>query len=504
MTHFFLGIFNRGLAAGWLVLAVLVLRLVLQKAPKWAPVLLWGLVALRLVCPFSIESPLSLLPGARPIPERVLTGPSFALQTGVGPVDTAVNGYLGDRYFEGVTAPAGHGRQVVAALGVLWAVGVLALAAYALLAGRRLRRRLTGAVCRQDNIFVCEGLPAPFLLGLARPRIYLPSALEGPARRYVLAHEQAHLRRRDHWWKSLGFALLTVYWFQPLLWLAYALLCRDIELACDEAVIKTLDAGQRADYSQALLTASVGGHLAAGPLAFGEVGVRQRVRAILRYHKPAAWLLAAAIAVCAVAAVCFLTDPPGTRGAGDTPLRPDPLQPAATRWFDYWQTPQELPADGRLETAIPALPGVTFRWNAVSVEAVTAAGVFPLYSGLPVWNGYFCDLTGDGLPELCSTLSFGSGLVDTRVILYDYANGASYQLADRGVCDYTLRQDADGRLVVDKRDYGSGEVLASGPLVYADGCIQVAFDEAPQPALPPAGEGRFSRPGRSPDRTLLA
>lgn len=495
MTHFFLGIFNRGLAAGWLVLAVLVLRLVLQKAPKWAPVLLWGLVALRLVCPFSIESPLSLLPGARPIPERVLTGPSFALQTGVGPVDTAVNGYLGDRYFEGVTVPAGNGETVMTVLAGFWCAGVLALGTYAVRGMRRLRRRVAEAVRWRDDIFVCEGLPAPFLLGLVWPCVYLPADLDEKSRQYVLAHEQAHLRRRDHWWKSLGFALLTVYWFQPLLWLAYALLCRDIELACDEAVIKTLDAGQRADYSQALLTASLGGRLTAGPLAFGEVGVKRRIRSVLRYHKPAGWLTALALLLCAGAAVCFLTDP-ARRADGGTA--------AAVKWFDYWQTPEEMPADGRLETALSEFPGVTFRWYAAGVEAVTADGVLPLYGGLPVWSAYFCDLTGDGLPELCSTLSFGSGLVDTRVILYDYANGASYQLADRGVCDYTLRQDADGRLVVDKRDYGSGEVLASGPLVYADGCIQVAFDEAPQPALPPAGEGRFSRPGRSPDRTLLA
>ena len=310
MIGLFLKIVNMSITASWLVAAVLVLRLALRKAPKWARVLLWGIVAVRLICPFSVESALSLIPSMETLPDRILIGPSFQVQSGVAPVDRRVNEYLRSRYFEGVTVPAENGRNVMAVLTVIWIVGAVLLLFYMAVSYLRLRRQVSTAVRFKGSIFQSGDIPSPFVLGILKPRIYLPFGLDGQSMEHVVAHEQAHIRRRDHWWKPLGFLLLTVYWFNPLMWLAYVLLCRDIELACDEKVIRELGTDQRADYSQALLACSVSpGRITACPLAFGEVGVRERVKSVLRYKKPGFWLVAAAAAACGIAAVCFLTDP---------------------------------------------------------------------------------------------------------------------------------------------------------------------------------------------------
>lgn len=316
MSKLFLEVVNRSIAAGWLVLAVLVLRLIFKKAPRWVNILLWGIVAVRLSCPFTIQSAWSLIPSAETIPERVLSGPSFDIQTGITPVDDWVNDYLGDRYFEGVSVPVKQGAHMMTVFAALWTVGVLFLTVYAVVVYWRLRSRVKTAVLYRDNIFQSENVEAPFVLGVIRPRIYLPFRLDGQAMEYVAAHEQAHIRRRDHWWKPLGFLLLTVYWFNPLMWAAYVLLCRDIELACDEKVIKGLDSGQRAGYTQALLDCSVGWRvIAACPLAFGEVGVKARVKAVMKYRKPALWIIAAALIVCIVVSIGFLTDPAAKRAS---------------------------------------------------------------------------------------------------------------------------------------------------------------------------------------------
>ena len=275
MTGLFLKIVNMSIAASWLVLAVLALRFVLKKAPKWVNVLLWGIVAVRLVCPISIESALSLIPSAETIPHEVLSGPSFTVETGIAPIDTQINHYLGDRYFEGVTVPADNGVRVVTVLAAIWGVGMLLLAAYTALSYWRLRRRVSEAVILRENIYQSEKVASPFVLGIIKPKIYLPYNMNERDMEHVAAHENAHIRRRDHWWKPLGFLLLTVHWFNPMMWLAYILLCRDIELACDEKVIKEMGNEQKADYTQALVACSVNRRMiAACPLAFGEVGVK--------------------------------------------------------------------------------------------------------------------------------------------------------------------------------------------------------------------------------------
>ena len=311
MSGIFLKLLNLSISASWLVLVVLALRLMLKRAPKWVNVLLWGMVALRLMVPFSIESALSLIPSAETVsPEVVQFDPAPTITSGVTIIDNAVNPSLSESFAAAPLASVNPLYVWTYLAGWVWLIGLAAMLLYALVSYLRLRRRVSASIRLWENIYVCDEVPSPFILGIVRPRIYLPSALDEAQRGSVLSHERAHLARRDHWWKPLGFALLAVYWFNPLLWLAYTLLCRDIELACDERVLRGMDAGQVKDYSSALLACSVPRRmLAACPLAFGEVGVGARVKNALRYKKPAFWVVAASVAVCVVVAVCFLTNP---------------------------------------------------------------------------------------------------------------------------------------------------------------------------------------------------
>ena len=311
MSGIFLKLLNLSISASWLVLVVLALRLMLKRAPKWVNVLLWGMVALRLMVPFSIESALSLIPSAETVsPEVVQFDPAPTITSGVTIIDNAVNPSLSESFAAAPLASVNPLYVWTYLAGWVWLIGLAAMLAYALVSYLRLRRRVSASIPLRENIYVCDEVPSPFILGIVHPRIYLPSALDEAQRGSVLSHERAHLARRDHWWKPLGFALLAVYWFNPLLWLAYTLLCRDIELACDERVLRGMDAGQIKDYSSALLACSVPRRmLAACPLAFGEVGVGARVKNALRYKKPAFWVVAASVAVCVVVAVCFLTNP---------------------------------------------------------------------------------------------------------------------------------------------------------------------------------------------------
>ena len=311
MSGIFLKLLNLSISASWLVLVVLALRLVLKRAPKWVNVLLWGMVALRLMLPFSIESALSLIPSAETLsPEVVRFDPAPTITSGVTIIDNAVNPSLSESFAAAPLASVNPLYVWTYLAGWVWLIGLAAMLLYALVSYLRLRRRVSASIPLRENIYVCDEVPSPFILGIVHPRIYLPSALDEAQRGSVLSHERAHLARRDHWWKPLGFALLAVYWFNPLLWLAYTLLCRDIELACDERVLRGMDAGQVKDYSSALLACSVPRRMiAACPLAFGEVGVGARVKNALRYKKPAFWVVAASVAVCVVVAVCFLTNP---------------------------------------------------------------------------------------------------------------------------------------------------------------------------------------------------
>ena len=312
MSELFLKIVNMSISASWVVIAVLTLRFCLKKAPKWVNVLLWGIVAARMVFPFSIESVLSLIPSAETISPTIMMEQSPSVQTGVPALNHVINPVISGSFTPAPGASANPLQIWIPVLAGIWLFGIAALFLYSAVSYWRLRRKVCEAVILRDNIYQSENVCSPFVLGIIRPKIYLPYHMDSREMGHVIAHEQTHICRRDHWWKPLGFLLLTIHWFNPLMWLSYVLLCRDIELACDEKVIGKMGNAQRADYTQALVTCSVGRRvIAACPLAFGEIGVKERVKSVMNYKKPAFWIVLASVIVCAVIAVCFLTNPIG-------------------------------------------------------------------------------------------------------------------------------------------------------------------------------------------------
>ena len=315
MTDLFLKIFNISLSAVWIVCGVLAVRLVFRRAPKWVFPLLWGLVGLRLLMPTLPESSVSLLPSAEPVPESVILSPSPAFHTQYDFMDDAVNPIVADSLTPDVGDSVNPMQVLVYAGSLLWCAGLCLTLVYAAVSTIRLRLHMRTAVKTEDGIYRTDRASTPFILGVLRPRIYVPFSVPDASLPHVLAHERAHIRRRDHWIKPASFLLLAVHWFNPFLWLAYVLLCRDIELACDERVIRACTPEERAGYSEALLACSAPRHLSAAlcPLAFGEVGVKARVKSVLSYKKPAFWILVLSLTAAAVLAVCFLTVPRETR-----------------------------------------------------------------------------------------------------------------------------------------------------------------------------------------------
>ena len=310
MADLFLKIVNMSISASWIVLAILLFRIVLKKSPKWINCILWGIVGLRLVMPLSLESVFSLIPSSQTISPEIMTNVTPEINTGIPILNSTINPIISDTFAPEIGASANPLQILIPIISVVWLIGIASLLVYTLISYLQLKNRVGTAVIFRDNIYQSEAVVSPFVLGIIKPKIYLPFNMAEQEMEHVIAHEKAHLRRKDHLWKPLGFLILTLHWFNPVMWLAYILLCRDIELACDEKVVKELDYVQKADYSQALLTCSVNRRMvAACPLAFGEVGVKDRVKSILNYKKPAFWVVMVAIIASIVAAVCFLTNP---------------------------------------------------------------------------------------------------------------------------------------------------------------------------------------------------
>lgn len=310
MTELFITVVNMSISAGWVVLAVLLLRLLLKKAPKWVNVLLWGFVAVRLICPFSFESALSLIPSSQTINPEVALTPAV-IDSGVSVIDNVVNPVISN-----VTITPEPEKElnvfkfIMPYLAGLWLVGIVILLIYTFISYSKLNKKIGTAVLLRDNIYQSEAVVSPFVLGIIKPKIYIPFNMKPEDIEHVISHETAHIKRKDHLWKPLGFLILTFHWFNPLVWIGYILLCRDIELACDEKVIKKLNTDQRADYSEALLSCSVNRRLiSACPVAFGEANVKNRVKSVLNYKKPAFWVILVAVILSVVVAVCFLTNP---------------------------------------------------------------------------------------------------------------------------------------------------------------------------------------------------
>ena len=344
------------LAASWVILAVILLRLVLARAPKWINPLLWCVAGIRLVCPFSVKSVLSLVPSAEVLSaETVLYAPEPAINSGLQFIDNAVNPAFGAAFAAGAGTGANPLYLLTEIASVVWALGAAAMLAWSLASWLVLRGRVSTAVCEDGNVYRSEFTAEPFVLGVLRPRIYLPLRLAPEDAEHVLAHERAHIARRDTWAKPLGWAILSLHWFNPLVWLAYALFCRDIEFACDERVVKSLTPAGRADYSAALLRCGSAAHrVAACPLAFGESAVKSRVKGVLNYRKPAFWLIVAAIAAVIALAVFFLTDP----AAGSSPRGADELLGEALAAVSENPAPApetDIPDAGEYSPAVSAL-----------------------------------------------------------------------------------------------------------------------------------------------------
>lgn len=315
MGEIFLKLLNLSITASWLILAVLGIRLLFRKIPKWITCLLWGVVAIRLIFPFSIESAFSLQPSAEPIRTSTMVEGELIpyvpfVDSNIGVVENTVNPLLAEAFAYQETESVAPLQVFIGIAGSVWLSGMVVLLIFALVSMIKLRLRVREAVRYKENIYICDAVKSPFILGIIKPRIYLSSALSEEEMDYIIAHERAHLKRKDHLWKPFGYLLLCIYWFNPLCWIAYIMLCKDIELACDEKVIKDMSFGDKKEYSRVLLFCATQRHLVmACPLAFGEVGVKERVKTVLNYKKPTFWITIAAIVVCAIVAICFLTNP---------------------------------------------------------------------------------------------------------------------------------------------------------------------------------------------------
>ena len=323
MTTFFITILNISISASWMILAVSLVRLLLKRAPRWITCLLWGFVALRLLLPFSIPSPMSLLPSGETIPQTVLTEETPSIHSGIPVVDDAVNPLLESTAPAPVPdtvptpTPQPQENALATALNVgvwVWIVGMIGILLIAEISYIALRWRLSDAEIISDRIRRSNRIDSPFLFGILHPQIYLPVTLTDGQREYVLAHEQRHLRRLDHLTKLFAYVLLAVYWFNPLVWLAYILFCRDLETACDEAVVKNYDIDKRKAYATALLDCCTMPRFASVcPVAFGEVSIKSRIKKVLSYRRPIATAVLLSVVLCMIVGICFLTTPLGTK-----------------------------------------------------------------------------------------------------------------------------------------------------------------------------------------------
>lgn len=315
MGAVFLKLLNMSITAGWLIMAVLCVRLLFRKVSKRVNCLLWGVVAIRLICPFVIESPFSIVPSAEPIKSSTVVEGKVqnyvpSIDSRLTIVENTINPMLTETFAYPESNSVAPLQIVTHVAGLVWGCGMVLLLIGAIGSAGKLHRLVREAVRVRDNIYICDSVKSPFILGIVRPKVYLPSALREAQMPYILAHESAHLKRKDHWWKALGYFLLCIYWFHPLCWLAYFLFGRDIELACDEKAAKDMTFQERKEYSKVLLScARPRSLIMVCPLAFGEVGVKERVKSVLHYKKPAVLAIVAAAAVLAILAVCFLTDP---------------------------------------------------------------------------------------------------------------------------------------------------------------------------------------------------
>lgn len=467
MDDVFLKLVNLSISASWLILAVLVLRVVLKKAPKWVMPLLWGVVALRLVCLFSIESALSLIPSAETIPSEIVTETREPVLYEQATLDIVTNPTLPSA----AEVPVGVSRQQAQVdfniYSVLWLAGMAALLVHALVSAGKLKRKLATAILLRDNIYESEFVDSPFVFGVVKPNIYLPMHMDEGTAAYVIAHEHAHLARRDHWWKVLGYLVLALHWFNPLVWVAYILFCRDIELACDEKVVKGLDGAARADYSQALLSCAAPKRaVAACPLAFGEGNIKTRVKSALHYRKPAFWVAAAAVLAVVIVAVCFLTNPRSERGSLVWAQKLNAADVASIELY--------VPAEGEARQ----YKKLDTEEMAQAVELINSSrGTYiekpeTVYAGLPVW---FLLTMDDGTVHAVGSVVGHYLIIDGDTFDADVENQAEWE-------NYVLKGDSASPIdMADRLSYAlygmTTGVYTLGEAVFEDSVWETSYEE---------------------------
>lgn len=467
MDDVFLKLVNLSISASWLILAVLVLRVVLKKAPKWVMPLLWGVVALRLVCLFSIESALSLIPSAETIPSEIVTETREPVLYEQATLDIVTNPTLPSA----AEVPVGVSRQQAQVdfniYSVLWLAGMAALLVHALVSAGKLKRKLATAILLRDNIYESEFVDSPFVFGVVKPNIYLPMHMDEGTAAYVIAHEHAHLARRDHWWKVLGYLVLALHWFNPLVWVAYILFCRDIELACDEKVVKGLDGAARADYSQALLSCAAPKRaVAACPLAFGEGNIKTRVKSALHYKKPAFWVAAAAVLAVVIVAVCFLTNPRSERGSLVWAQKLNAADIASIELY--------VPAEGEARQ----YKKLDTEEMAQAVELINSSrGTYiekpeTVYAGLPVW---FLLTMDDGTVHAVGSVVGHYLIIDGDTFGADVENQAEWE-------NYVLKGDSASPIdMADRLSYAlygmTTGVYTLGEAVFEDSVWETSYEE---------------------------
>ena len=467
MDDVFLKLVNLSISASWLILAVLVLRGVLKKAPKWVMPLLWGVVALRLVCLFSIESALSLIPSAETIPSEIVTETREPVLYEQATLDIVTNPTLPSA----AEVPVGVSRQQAQVdfniYSILWLAGMSALLVHALVSAGKLKRKLATAILLRDNIYESEFVDSPFVFGVVKPNIYLPMHMDEGTAAYVIAHEHAHLARRDHWWKVLGYLVLALHWFNPLVWVAYILFCRDIELACDEKVVRGLDGAARADYSQALLSCAAPKRaVAACPLAFGEGNIKTRVKSALHYKKPAFWVAAAAVLAVVIVAVCFLTNPRSERGSLVWAQKLNAADVASIEL--YVPAEEEARQYKKLDT----------EEMAQAVELINSSrGTYiekpeTVYAGLPVW---FLLTMDDGTVHAVGSVVGHYLIIDGDTFDADVENQAEWE-------NYVLKGDSASPIdMADRLSYAlygmTTGVYTLGEAVFEDSVWETSYEE---------------------------
>ena len=467
MDDVFLKLVNLSISASWLILAVLVLRVVLKKAPKWVMPLLWGVVALRLVCLFSIESALSLIPSAETIPSEIVTETREPVLYEQATLDIVTNPTLPSAAEVHVGVSRQQAQVDFNIYSVLWLAGMAALLVHALVSAGKLKRKLATAILLRDNIYESEFVDSPFVFGVVKPNIYLPMHMDEGTAAYVIAHERAHLARRDHWWKVLGYLVLALHWFNPLVWVAYILFCRDIELACDEKVVKGLDGAARADYSQALLSCAAPKRaVAACPLAFGEGNIKTRVKSALHYKKPAFWVAAAAVLAVVIVAVCFLTNPRSERGSLVWAQKLNAADVASIELY--------VPAEGEARQ----YKKLDTEEMAQAVELINSSrGTYiekpeTVYAGLPVW---FLLTMDDGMVHAVGSVVGHYLIIDGDTFDADVENQAEWE-------NYVLKGDSASPIdMADRLSYAlygmTTGVYTLGEAVFEDSVWETSYEE---------------------------